>query len=468
MSDAIAFLSAEQLRRRYATGELDPVLVLETVLARAERLEGSLNAFRALDDTEAHRAAAASAARWRQGRPLGRLDGIPISIKDIVAMRGMATRSGSLTTDPDAIAEEDCPAVARLREAGAILFGKTHTSEFGWKGITDTPLHGASRNPWHPDHSPGGSSGGAGAAVAAGIGPLAHGTDAGGSVRIPSSYCGLFGIKPTFGRVPHTPNESPYCTLSSTGPLARTVQDAARMLTVISQPDARDWYAAAPQGIDFELGLDRGIRGMRIAYSPALGGTQADPQVLQLVEAAVGKLEALGAVVETVGPVFDPLRPVFEDYWKAGFAYLLKGIPEDRRHLMDPGLRTIGEEGLHVDLDTYYAAMVARARLGARMERFHQQYDLLVTPTMPTTAPRADVVYHSPEFDRWNHAVPYTVPFNLTGQPAASIPVGLASNGLPVGMQLVAARFQEARILRAARAFEQMAPFTMTPPAATG
>lgn len=466
MPHDIAYLSAEDLRIRYATGQLDPSMVVDNCLKRAETLNGPLNAFRLIDHEEALRDAAASAERWRQGRPLSKLDGVPISIKDIVALKGAATLSGSLTSDPKAISEVDCPAAARLREAGAILFGKTHTSEFGWKGITDSPLHGTTRNPWNTEHSPGGSSGGAGASVAAGVSPLAHGTDAGGSIRIPSSYCGLYGIKPTFGRVPHSPNESPYCTLSSGGPITRTVQDAARMLTLISQRDPRDWYAAAPQGIDFEQGLDSGIRGLRIAYSPALGGIHPDPEVSSLVTAAVRKLEALGATVEEVGPVFDPLRPVFQDYWKAGFAYLLKGIPEERRGLLDPGLRTLAEEGLGVGLDTYYRAVAARARLGAHMEQFHQQYDLLVTPTMPTTAPRADVIYHSPEYDRWEHAVPYTVPFNLTGQPAASIPVGLASNGLPVGMQLVAARFQELKILRASRAFEQMAPFTMKPPAA--
>ncbi|MCC5857084.1 MAG: amidase [Ectothiorhodospiraceae bacterium] len=462
----IAFLSAEDLRIRYATGELDPGMVVEDALGRAERLEGKLNAFRLIDEEGALRDAAASTKRWRRGRPLSKLDGVPVSIKDIVAVKGTATLCGSLTTNPDAISTEDCPAAARLREAGAILVGKTHTSEFGWKGITDSPLHGTTRNPWNPEHSPGGSSGGAGAAVAAGIGPLAHGTDAGGSIRIPSSYCGLYGIKPTFGRVPHSPNESPFCTLSSGGPIARSVRDAARMLTILSQPDPRDWYAAAPQGIDFEQGLDSGIPGLRIAYSPALGGIRADAEVESLVSAAVRKLETLGATVDEVGPVFDPLRPVFEDYWKATFAYLLKGIPEEKRALLDPGLRQLGEEGMTVGLDSYHQAVTARVRLGVRMERFHQQYDLLVTPTMPTTAPRADVVYHSAEYDRWEHAVPYTVPFNLTGQPAASIPVGLASNGLPVGMQLVAARFQELKILRASRAFEQMAPFTMKPPAA--
>jgi len=460
MPEPLHALTAEALANSFGRGDLSPIEVTETVLERAERLDRELNAFVVIDREGARRQAEASAERWRRGAPLSGLDGVPVSIKDLVAMKGFATRSGSRTTDPDALSDADCPSVARLREAGAVLIGKTHTPEFGWKGMTDSPLHGTTRNPWDLRRTPGGSSGGAGAAVAAGIGPLAHGTDAGGSIRIPSSYCGLFGIKPTFGRVPHTPNESPYATLASNGPLAHTVRDAARMLTVQSRPDSRDWYAAPYQGIDFEAGLEDGVQGLRIAYSPGLGGTRPDPEIAALVTDAVKRFETMGARVEEVGTVFDPLRPVFEDYWKAGFAYLLRGIPEDRRDLMDPGLRTLAEEGLAVGLDAYYQAVTARARLGSRIEQFHQHYDLLVTPTTPTSAPPADVVYHSPEFDRWDQAVPYTVPFNLTGQPAASIPAGLAAGGLPVGMQIVGPRFSEALVLRAAHAFEQAAPFT--------
>lgn len=463
MSESIHTLTAEALSDGYARGELSPIEVASALVDRAEHLNAKLNAFVVIDRKGALEQAEASAERWRRNAPLSGLDGVPVSIKDLVAVKGLATRSGSRTTEANAVSEVDCPSVARLREAGAVLLGKTHTPEFGWKGMTDSPLHGTTRNPWNPERSPGGSSGGAGAAVAAGIGPLAHGTDAGGSIRIPSSYCGLYGIKPTFGRVPHAPNESPYATLASNGPLARTVRDAARMLTVLSRPDPRDWRAAPYQAIDFEAGLESGIKGLRIAYSPRLGGTRPDPAIAAMVARAAQRFEALGAVVEEVGTVFDPLRPVFEDYWKAGFAYLLKGIPEDRRALMDPGLLALAEEGFGVGLDAYYQAVTARARLGSQMEQFHQRYDLLVTPTMPTTAPRADVVYHSAAFDRWDHAVPYTVPFNLTGQPAASIPVGLADDGLPVGMQIVGPRFSEALILRASRAFEQAAPFTARP-----
>lgn len=463
MSDPIHTLTAEALCDHYARGDLSPVDVTETLIAHAERLHGTLNAFVVFNWTGSRQQAAASAERWRRNSPLSKLDGVPVSIKDLVAMKGFATLCGSRTTEPDAISDVDCPCVARLRDAGAVLLGKTHTPEFGWKGITDSPLFGTTRNPWNVNHSPGGSSGGAGAAVAAGIAPLAHGTDAGGSIRIPSSYCGLYGIKPTFGRVPHAPNHSPYATLASSGPLAHTVRDAARMLTILAQPDARDWYALPYQAIDFEAGLEDGVEGLRIAYSPELGGARPDPEIEGMVVDAVRQFEALGAIVEKIDPIFDPLRPVFEDYWKAGFAHLLRSIPQGKRDLMDPGLRMLATEGLGVGLDAYYDAVAARAHLGSEMEQFHRRYNLLITPTTPTTAPRAEVIYHSAEFGRWDHAVPYTVPFNLTGQPAASIPVGLASNGLPVGMQIIGPHYSEALILRASRAFEQTAPFVARP-----
>ncbi len=463
MPEPIHALTAEQLHACYAQGDLSPLQVTEAILQRAEQLDGQLNAFVIIDRTGALKQAQAASDRWRHQRPLSKLDGVPVSVKDLVAVKGLPTRSGSLTSSRNALADEDCPAVPRLREAGAILFGKTHTPEFGWKGITDSPLHGITRNPWKLERSPGGSSGGAGAAVAAGIGPLAHGTDAGGSIRIPSSYCGLFGIKPTFGRVPQVPNDSPYATLASSGPLARRVRDAARMLTIMTRPDARDWHALPYDGTDYEEALDAGVEGLRIAYSPGLGGARPEAGVAESVAHAASRFRDFGARVEEVGPLFAPLRPLFEAYWKAGFAYLLKGIPENQWSLMDEGLRALAEEGLSVDLDTYYRAVSARVRLGSQMEQFHQRFDLLVTPTTPTAAPVADVVYHSPRFDRWEHAVPYTVPFNLTGQPAASIPAGMTRDGLPIGLQIVGPRFSEATILRACQTLERAAPLRASP-----
>ena len=465
MPDEIAFLSADQLTARYAAGALSPGEVIEDTLSRLERFEPALNAFQLIDAGTARAQAEKSTARWKAGAALGDLDGVPVSIKELVLTRDWPTPQGSKTVEMDQSWDEDAPAVARLREAGAVLFGKTTSPEFGWKGITDSPLNGTTNSPWNTAHSPGGSSGGASAAVAAGIGPLALGTDGGGSIRIPAGYTGLFGLKPTFGRVPSYPIDSPYCTLVSSGPLARCVRDAARMLNVISRPDARDWYAAPYDAADYLAGLDQGIKGLRIAYSPELGGAGPEAAVTELTDQAVKILENLGAHVEQPGPVFEPLRPIFEDYWVAGFGHILRGIDPDKHDLLDPGFRSLAERGLEVDLQTYYRGLSARATLGARMAAFHERYDLLVTPTLPTTAPRADVIYHSAEFDRWDHAVPYTVPFNLTGQPAASVPVGVAPDGLPVGLQIVGPRFAEGLILRASFALELAIGFAQPHPA---
>jgi len=384
---------------------------------------------------------------------------VPTTIKDLTQAKGWPTLYGSLTTDASQAWDEDAPPTARLRDAGAVLLGKTTTPEFGWKGITDTALAGTTRNPWNPAHSPGGSSGGAAATVAAGIGPIAHGNDGGGSIRVPASFSGLFGIKPTFGRVPDHPHTSPYATLSSNGPLARNVGDAALMLNELARPDGRDWYASEYSGVDWRGGLDDGVAGLRLAYCPNLGGAEPEAEVEAVVTAAVEAFAQLGATVERPGPVFEPLRPIFEIYWKAGFTSRLSSVPTDKRHLVDPGLMALAAEGEAATLQDFYAAMIARAELGATMSRFHKTYDLLLTPTTPTAAPRAETVYHTQGYDRWRHAVPYTVPFNLTGQPSASVPSGVTEAGLPVGLQITGPRFAEAVVLRAARAFEVARPF---------
>jgi aspartyl-tRNA(Asn)/glutamyl-tRNA(Gln) amidotransferase subunit A len=343
-----------------------------------------------------------------------------------------------------------------LRESGAVILGKTTTPEFGWKGITDGPLFGTTRNPWNPAHSPGGSSGGAAASLAAGVGAVAFGNDGGGSLRIPGSYSGLVGFKPSFGRVPSHPQDGLWCTLGAGGPLARSVADAALFLGVIARPDPRDPYALPFDRRDWRIGVEDGVRGLRIGYTETLGDARVDPGVAAVVRAAAGLLEELGARVEPVGKLIEPLRPQFEDYWKAGFAALLRGVAPERHDLLDPGFRALAIEGLDISLATVDTAQSARARLGATFNTFHQDHDLLLTPTMPTVAPSADVVYHSVGFDRWEHAVPFTLPFNLTGQPAASVPVGVSRDGLPIGAQIVAARHREDLVLRAARALESV------------
>ncbi|MBT3702136.1 MAG: amidase [Alphaproteobacteria bacterium] len=459
MTGTTTNLDTGEMMALYASGDLSPVTVAEDLFVSIEKQEPVLNAFQVLDQEAALSQARASEARWHRGKPMGDLDGVPVSIKELILTKGWPTRQGSLTTDADQAWDVDAPAVARLREAGAVLFGKTTSPEFGWKGITDSPLSGVTRNPWNPDYSPGGSSGGAGAAVAAGLGPLALGTDGGGSIRIPASYCGLFGIKPTFGRVPSWPQDSAYSTLVSSGPLSRNVADAARMLNVITRPDYRDWYALPPEKVDYLDQLSRRVKGLRIGYSPSLGGAKVTPEVAGIVAKAIDTFADLGAHVEIVDDIIEPLRPRFEDYWVAGFAAIYRNVPVGMRDHLDPGFRKLAERGLSVDLEGYYKGLAARVTLAEEFSRFYENHDLLMTPTMPSTAPKADVIYHSETFDRWNDAVPYTVPFNLTGLPAASVPAGLDSRQLPVGLQIVGPRFAEFRILAAAAAFEQVRPF---------
>ena len=451
-------LTVHGLLRAYRRKEVSPVEVIEAQLATIERLEPLLNAFVVVDADGARAAAAASAKRWARSEPNGDLDGVPVTVKDIVAMAGFPTGEGSAVTSPEP-ASEDCPPVARLREADAIFLGKTTTSEFGWKGMTDTPRHGITRNPWDLDHTPGGSSGGAGASLAAGIGAVAHGSDGGGSIRIPSSYCGLVGLKPTFGRVPQAPVESPFVSLVSNGALARSVDDAALLLNVLSKPDLRDWHAVPHDGRDWRIGINDGLAGLRIAYSENFGGATVEPVVAQTCRAVIDALADAGARLTEVGPIIEPLRPQLEDYWKAGFAARLNAIPSDRWNELDPGFRELAQQGMGFDVHGMSRATAARARLVETMRRFHLDHDILLTPTMPTPPPPVDVVYHSPGFDRWDHAVPFTVPFNYSGQPAASIPAGMSGDrtpgggpNLPIGLQIVATHFREDLVLRAAKA----------------
>lgn len=448
--DPRSYLSVHETVDAYRRKDRSPVEVIDEHLDRITTTEPFLNAFVVVATETAKAEAKASAERWARGEPIGELDGVPVTVKDLVAVGGLPTRSGTAVSD-DTPAADDDPVVARMREAGAIVLGKTTTSEFGWKGITDTPAFGTTRNPWNLDHSPGGSSGGAAASLAAGIAAVAHGNDGGGSIRIPSSYSGHYGIKPTFGRVPQ-PNEAPYGTLTANGPLARNVADAALLLNVMSRPDVRDWCSCPYDDRDWRAGLDEGVAGLRIAYTDTLGDAKTSEPVRASCRAAIDALVAAGAQITEVGTVFEPLRPRLEPYWKAGFSNTLRSLPSDRWSELDPGFRQLAQEGLAVAADAVADGYTARAQLAEKMRRFHQDYDLLLTPTTPTVAPAVDMVYHSTDFDRWDHAVPFTVPFNYTGQPAGSVPVGFAGTpgkgGLPVGMQVVASHWREDLVLR--------------------
>jgi aspartyl-tRNA(Asn)/glutamyl-tRNA(Gln) amidotransferase subunit A len=279
----------------------------------------------------------------------------------------------------------DAPATARLREAGAVLIGKTTTPEFGWKGVCDSPLTGVTRNPWNLEMTPGGSSGGAAVAAALRMGCLHIGTDGGGSIRIPSGFTGVFGIKPTFGVVPAFPL-SPFGTIAHIGPIAANVADAALALAVISRPDHRDWYALPERSWDFTRDLDRGIAGLRVALSPTLGYVDVHPEVRALVEKAGKTLADLGAHVELRDPGFANPYETFRRIWFSGAAYVRRGIPAENRHLLDPGFTIIADQGEAVAHMDYVAALDARGALGHHMSVFHQKYDLLVTPTLPIPA----------------------------------------------------------------------------------
>ena len=454
----IAYASATSLLDLYRKKALSPVEATRLLLDRLDRLQPELNAFCIVDGDGALAAAQESEGRWHRGEAAGRLDGVPVTIKDLMLMRGFPTLRGSRLVDRDQNWSEDAPAVARLREAGAVILGKTTTPEFGWKALGDSPLTGITRNPWDLGRTPGGSSAGAAAAGAAGIGPLHLGSDGAGSIRIPAGFTGIFGLKPSFGRVPAYPL-STMGLLAHLGPMARTVADAALMLTVLSEPDYRDPYALPPESTDWSDGIEGGVRGWRIAYSPRLGYAKVDPEIAHAVTKAVRQFETLGAIIEEVDTIFPSPREALLTLWAAGAAKLLDGYSADQRALVDPGLVAMAGEGERISIVDYLGADLVRTALCQQMAAFHQKYDLLLTPMMPIPALPVGQDLNDPATEQhWIDWSPFSYPFNLTRQPAASIPCGLTRAGLPIGLQIVGPLYADARVLRAARAFETTQP----------
>ncbi|WP_447895011.1 amidase [Vreelandella sp. GE22] len=458
-------LTAGEALARFGEGTLSPETLVEDCLARIARHNPRVNAFSVVNEREARELARASHQRWQQGAPCGPLDGVPVTIKDLTLTKGLPTRMGSTTTSTEGPWEVDAPISRHLREAGAIVIGKTTSPEFGWKGVTDNPLHGITRNPWDTRLTPGGSSGGAGAAAALNLGLLHQGSDAGGSIRIPCSFTGTFGIKPTFGWVPQWP-ASAMSTLSHLGPMTRTAADSALMLSVMAQPDSRDGYAGNPQGPDWRAPPPADLSGYRIAFSANLGYVDVAPDIAKKVEEAVTHLEALGATVERIDPGFDNPLETFNTLWFAGATQALEKLDETQQAVLDPGFLDIARRGQDVSLSAYLAARRERSELTAHMAAFHERYDLLVTPTMPISPFTAghNVPPGGPYKD-WMDWTPFSYPFNLTQQPAASMPCGLDDNGLPVGLHLVAGKYQDMKVVHVARLLEGVLP-RLVPPAA--
>ena len=458
-STQLTTCTAIELLALYRAKAASPVEATQAVLARIAQLNPQLNAFCLVDEAAALQAARASEARWQLGAPIGALDGVPTSIKDLILTRGWPTRRGSRSVNPDQPWDVDAPATARLREAGAVLLGKTTTPEFGCKGETNSPLTGISRNPWDLSRTPGGSSGGTAAAVAAGLGPLGVGTDGAGSVRIPAAFCGNFGLKPSFGRVPAYPL-SPFGSVAHLGPHTMGVADAALMMNVLAMPDARDWTSLPYDARDYRVGLDDGVRGLRIANSPTLGyATNVHPEVAAAVDRAVRDLEALGAVVEAVDPGFsDPLE-ICTGLWFLGALTVWNGLTPAQQALADPDFRAEAELGAKLSAYEVQQLHLQRGALGSHLRQFMQRFDLIATPTVAVPGFEARPAGHTPidpaTLLGWT---PFSYPFNLSQQPAATIPCGLTAGGLPIGLQLVGPMFGDALVLRACRAYESVRP----------
>jgi aspartyl-tRNA(Asn)/glutamyl-tRNA(Gln) amidotransferase subunit A len=456
----VAYTPAVKLREQYASGDLSPVEVTEATLRRIDRLNPMINAFITVTHDLAMDQARQAEKAFQSGDGAGPLCGVPVSIKDLMATKGVRTTLGSLLHE-NWIPDFDAPLVERLIDAGAVIVGKTNTPERGWKGDSTNRIVGSTHNPWKQGRTPGGSSGGAGAAATLGMGPLAMGSDGAGSIRIPAGFCGIVGFKSSFGLVPQYP-PSPVELLSHAGPMTRTVADAALMLSVIAGADARDRLSISASE-NLTKSLDGGVRGLRVAWSADLGFAEVDPEVRNVFVKAMRHFEELGCSVTEAHPLLeDPWPAIVRPIWTAAFAAAYSERSSEELDRIDTGLIPVIEDGRRMT-----GVDVAKAHIG-RNEYYHgwrefmDDYDLMVTPTLPVTAFKAgddhpgQINGKPTTFLGWTA---FTYPFNVTGQPAITLPCGFSDDGLPIGLQIVGRWRQDATVLRAAAAFEQAAPW---------
>jgi aspartyl-tRNA(Asn)/glutamyl-tRNA(Gln) amidotransferase subunit A len=448
-----ALMSAEELLAAYAAKTLSPLEALQAVTERISRDNPAINAF-AVMNPQALQAARASTARWAAGAQQGLLDGVPVTVKDLIDIAGLPTRRGSRLTDP-APAATDAPVVAALKTAGAVIIGKTTTTEFGWKSPGDCPLHGITKNPWNLAHTPGGSSAGAGAAAAAAFGPLHIGTDAGGSIRIPAAWSGIVGLKPSFGRVPQWPLGA-FGHIAVAGPMTRNVRDAALLLSVIARFDIRDPFSLPENPRDWRAGIEDGVAGMRIAILPSPGfNAPVDSDGHEAMHAACRILESAGAYIDIADVKLPDSSEVFSKIWGAALSRVVETYPPDKRHLLDPGLVDVACRYQNVTALDMIEAEALRVQAAHEMAMLHQTYDAVICPTVPSCAPRANARIGDPVHALWNDWAPWTLLFNLTRQPAISIPLGINELGLPRAVQVATALYRDNHLLRIARTIEQ-------------
>jgi aspartyl-tRNA(Asn)/glutamyl-tRNA(Gln) amidotransferase subunit A len=461
VNERLANLSVDALTKGYASGTISPVDAVQASLARIQAYNSGVNAYCFVDADGALKSAAQSENRWRSGAPLSPIDGVPTSTKDTTMVKGWVSTSGSAVFGMKTPATEDSSVVARLKEAGAVLLGLTTSPEIGWKGVTDSPRHGLTRNPWNTDLTPGGSSGGAAVAAALGMGCLHVGTDAGGSIRIPAGFTGVFGHKPSFGRVPNYP-PSAFSTLAHAGPITRTVRDAAHMLSVLARPDTRDWYTLPPAPVDYAAACSGGVSSLRIAYCPNPGGHAVDDDVARRVFEAAEVFRTLGAEVEETDFDLTGAAGIFEAFWQGAVVWRLHDLDEQHLGALDPGLRAVYDKARARTLVDYQDQAQNRIKFGVRTNAFFDRYDLLLTPTLPVVAFAAGAnVPNGAGYEIWPDWAAFCYPFNLTRQPACSIPCGFSSDGLPVGLQIIGRQFDDKTVLRAASAYEVQCPAIM-------
>jgi len=461
----LCYMPATELAAAIRAKDVSPVEVVIAILARIDSLEPQLNAFATLTPELALDSARLAEKAVMAGDLLGELHGVPVTIKDLTMTAGIPTQRGSKIFS-GYTPENDAPFVTRIKQAGAIILGKTTTPEFGWKGVSQSPLTGITSNPWRLGYNAGASSAGAGVGAAAGYGPLHQGSDGAGSIRMPSHFCGVFGLKPTFGRIPNLPIPNNDQT-SHIGPITRTVADAALLLKIMAGPDPIEHTSLTAPPPDYPRLLHDEHSMPKIAFSLDLGHARVDPQVSRLVNAAATVFSNLGCDVEEVTPAFGPLGPELGRFFWSVHELNQAQYLDEWEQEMDPGLVACIRAGSGHSADEYLAMRARKLAYVQQIHEFMQDYDLLLTPTVSVAAFPADLLQpadwpqHSWDWLSWAE---FSYPFNMSGNPAASIPCGFTADGLPVGVQIVGKRTDELTVLRAAAAYESAKPWHHTRP----
>ena len=457
MTDAIMQLSVADILKLYRKKSLSPVEVTQSCLKQIIKYNPVLNALCFMDERATLHQARRAEKKWMKGEQAGLLEGIPVTIKDWFHVKGWPTRQGSKTSShlPQ---PEDSPPVARLREEGAIFIGKTTLPEYGHKGVTHSPLTGITRNPWNIEKTCGGSSGGAAVAAATGMAFLNLGSDAGGSIRIPASFSGVLGFKPSPGLVPSWP-PSLFSTLSAAGPLTRSVEDAALMMDVLAKPDARDWHALPLPPPSFTGCLQKPLGKLKIAWAPQINGIGPVPAVAEVIGRKITALQALGTVEEIALKVPE-LTETFSSHWMAVASYIVAQFTNKQKKDVDPRFLDWARRGDALRLHDYLAAEYARMTIGAQLKDLLTTYDILVTPTtaMAGFAAGADMPFDA-KGKPWEDWTPFTYPANLAKLPAASLPLGMTADGLPAGLQIMAGYLKDTLVLQASKRLEEALGF---------